>query len=55
MVIGFVLYWMILAASERSTNLPAIVSVWAANVVFTAISVGLLTMLPTVQETDTMQ
>jgi hypothetical protein len=46
---------MILAAGERSTNLPAIVSVWAANIVFTAIAVGLLKMLPSrVQEIDTV-
>lgn len=55
MVIGFVLYWMILATGERSTNLPAIVSVWTANLVFTVISVGLLKMLPSrVQGTETI-
>jgi lipopolysaccharide export LptBFGC system permease protein LptF len=44
--ISLALYWAILAAGERNANLPAIGSVWAPNMVFTAISLALLKTLP---------
>jgi hypothetical protein len=42
MVIAFGLYWATLALQEWNTILPPIVSVWAPNIVFTAMSLALL-------------
>jgi hypothetical protein len=36
------LYWAALALAEWNTSLPLIVSVWAPNIVFTALSLALL-------------
>jgi lipopolysaccharide export LptBFGC system permease protein LptF len=44
-VIALGLYWATLALAERDTNLPPVVSVWAPNIVFTAISLALLKIL----------
>jgi lipopolysaccharide export LptBFGC system permease protein LptF len=41
-VIALGLYWATLALAERNTGLPPFVSVWAPNIVFTAISLALL-------------
>jgi hypothetical protein len=44
-VIALGLYLPILALAELNPNLPAVVSVWAPNIVFTAISLALLKIL----------
>jgi hypothetical protein len=41
-VTAFVLYWATLALGEWTTSLPAIISVWAPNIVFTVTSLALL-------------
>jgi len=43
-VIALGLYWATLALAEWNTILPPIVSVWAPNIVFTAMSLALLTV-----------
>jgi lipopolysaccharide export LptBFGC system permease protein LptF len=41
-VIAIGLYWATLALGERTASLPPVVSVWAPNIVFTAMSLALL-------------
>jgi lipopolysaccharide export LptBFGC system permease protein LptF len=45
-VIAVGLYWAMLALAERNTSLPAVVSVWAPNILLTAIALALLKTLP---------
>jgi hypothetical protein len=44
--IALALYWAILSTGDRNADLPAIGSVWAPNIVFTAMSLALLKTLP---------
>jgi lipopolysaccharide export LptBFGC system permease protein LptF len=46
MVVAFGLYWATLALGELNTNLSPGVSVWAPNIVFSAMALVLLKMFP---------
>ena len=44
-VIALALYWVSLSAAEQSTSLSPALSAWAPDVVFTALTLGLLKLL----------